>query len=160
MTITVNEKVISCRSCPRISRATRKNNIFPEIGAGVAAGLLYSPAKLKRPLFYSNKKFCYNIFIRKRNFLNLKERGDCMFDDNGFSYQFAEFLRKAGDVNLSYTFQKEMMNQQLYKQLEHEQIVHEVTEEVLSRLNTTVDTQEIFNKIDGLNDKIDSLERK
>ena len=129
-------------------------------GRGVAAGLLYSPAKLKRPLFYSNKKFCYNIFIRKRNFLNLKERGDCMFDDNGFSYQFAEFLRKAGDVNLSYTFQKEMMNQQLYKQLEHEQIVHEVTEEVLSRLNTTVDTQEIFNKIDGLNDKIDSLERK
>ncbi|MBN2958004.1 hypothetical protein [Blautia massiliensis (ex Durand et al. 2017)] len=126
----------------------------------MAAGLLYSPAKLKRPLFYSNKKFCYNIFIRKRNFLNLKERGDCMFDDNGFSYQFAEFLRKAGDVNLSYTFQKEMMNQQLYKQLEHEQIVHEVTEEVLSRLNTTVDTQEIFNKIDGLNDKIDSLERK
>ena len=83
-----------------------------------------------------------------------------MFDDNGFSYQFAEFPRKAGDVNLSYTFQKEMMNQQLYKQLEHEQIVHEVTEEVLSRLNTTVDTQEIFNKIDGLNDKIDSLERK
>ena len=160
MTITVNKKVISCRSCPHISRATRKNNIFPEIGAGVAAGLLYSPAKLKRPLFYSNKKFCYNIFIRKRNFLNLKERGDCMFDDNGFSYQFAEFLRKAGDVNLSYTFQKEMMNQQLYKQLEHEQIVHEVTEEVLSRLNTTVDTQEIFNKIDGLNDKIDSLERK
>lgn len=130
------------------------------MGAGVAAGLLYSPAKLKRPLFYSNKKFCYNMFIRKRNFLNLKERGDCMFDDNGFSYQFAEFLRKAGDVNLSYTFQKEMMNQQLYKQLEHEQIVHEVTEEVLSRLNTAVDTQEIFNKIDGLNDKIDSLERK
>lgn len=83
-----------------------------------------------------------------------------MFDDNGFSYQFAEFLRKAGDVNLSYTFQKEMMNQQFYKQLEHEQIVHEVTEEVLSRLNTTIDTQEIFNKIDGLNDKIDSLERK
>lgn len=53
-----------------------------------------------------------------------------------------------------------MMNQQLYKQLEHEQIVHEVTEEVLSRLNTAVDTQEIFNKIDGLNDKINSLERK
>ena len=34
LTITVNKKVISCRSCPRISRATRKNNIFPEIGAG------------------------------------------------------------------------------------------------------------------------------
>ena len=25
-----------------------------------------------------------------------------MFGDNGFIYQFAEFLRKAGDVNLSY----------------------------------------------------------
>ena len=158
MTITVNEKVISCRSCPRISRATRKNNIFPEIGAGVAAGLLYSPAKLKRPLFYSNKKFCYNI-IRKRRREGWNG-GYRMFGDNGFTYQFAEFLRKAGDVNLSYTFQKEMMNQQLYKQLEHEQIVHEVTEEVLSRLNTAVDTQEIFNKIDGLNDKINSLERK
>ena len=83
-----------------------------------------------------------------------------MFGDNGFTYQFAEFLRKAGDVNLSYTFQKEMMNQQLYKQLEHEQIVHEATEEVLSRLNTAVDTQEIFNKIDGLNDKTYSLECK
>ena len=29
-----------------------------------------------------------------------------MFGDNGFTYQFAEFLRKAGDVNLSYTFQR------------------------------------------------------
>ena len=83
-----------------------------------------------------------------------------MFYDDGFAYQFTEFLRKAGDVNLSYSFQKEMMNQQLYKQLEHEQIVHEVTEEVLSRLSATADVQEIFDKIDGLNDKIDSLERK
>lgn len=83
-----------------------------------------------------------------------------MFGDNGFIYQFAEFLRKVGDVNLSYTFQKEMMNQQLYKQIEHEQIVHEAAEEVLSRLSATADAQEIFDKIDGLNDKIDSLERK
>ncbi len=83
-----------------------------------------------------------------------------MGGDNGFFYQFTDFLRKTGDVTLAYTFQKEMMNQQLYKQMEHEQIVHEAAEEVLSRLSATVDVQEIFDKIDGLNNKIDSLERK
>ena len=83
-----------------------------------------------------------------------------MIRDNGFIYQFAEFLTKTGDATLAYTFQKEMMNQQLYKQMEHKQIVHEAAEEVLSRLSATVDVQEIFDKIDGLKDKIDSLERK
>lgn len=80
--------------------------------------------------------------------------------DNGFMYQLINALQKSGDISLAYAFQKKMMYQHLYQQQEHEKIVHEAAEEVLSRLSATVDAQEIFDKIDGLNDKINSLERK
>ena len=80
--------------------------------------------------------------------------------DNGFMYQLINALQKSGDISLAYAFQKKMMYQRLYQQQEHEKIVHEAAEEVLSRLSATVDLQEIFAKIDGLNDKINSLERK
>ena len=40
---------------------------------------------------------------------------------------------------------------------EMEQMKEEITQEVLSRISATVDVTEIFDAIDGLNEKIESL---
>lgn len=79
---------------------------------------------------------------------------------DGLIYQIANFFQEQGDIYLSYQFQKEMFGQSLYQNYEHQKLVQEVADEVISRLNTTLDMQDVFNKIDGLNDKINSLERK
>ena len=40
---------------------------------------------------------------------------------------------------------------------EMEQMKEEITQDVLSRISATVDVSEIFDAIDGLNEKIESL---
>ena len=60
---------------------------------------------------------------------------------------------------LRWQFQKDMMKQSLYERQEREQLVNDVANEVLSRISATVDVSEIFDAIDGLNDKINSLGR-
>ena len=42
---------------------------------------------------------------------------------------------------------------------EMEQMKEEITQDVLSRISATVDVSEIFDAIDGLNEKIESLGR-
>lgn len=42
---------------------------------------------------------------------------------------------------------------------EREQLVNDTADLVLSRLTLTVDAQEVFDAIDGLNEKINSLGR-
>ena len=61
---------------------------------------------------------------------------------------------------LRYQFQKDMMKPYLFESQEREQLVHDVADEVLSHISATVDVSEVFDAINGLNDKIDSLERK
>ena len=60
---------------------------------------------------------------------------------------------------LRWQFQKDMIKQSLYERQEREQLVNDVANEVLSRISATVDVSEIFDAIDGLNDKISSLGR-
>lgn len=60
---------------------------------------------------------------------------------------------------LRWQFQKDMMKQSLYERQEREQLVNDVANEVLSRISATVDVSEIFDAIDGLNDKINGLGR-
>ena len=76
-----------------------------------------------------------------------------------FFYQLVNALQKSGDYALSMAFQKHMMMQAANDQREHEQLVKEVAAEVLSHISATVDVQEVFDAIDGLNDKINSLGR-
>ena len=60
---------------------------------------------------------------------------------------------------LRWQFQKDMMKQSLYERQEREQLVNDVANEVLSRISATVDASEIFDTIDGLNDRINNLGR-
>lgn len=68
-------------------------------------------------------------------------------------------MQNTGDIMLRWQFQKDMMKQSLYERQEREQLVNDVANEVLSRISATVDVSEIFDAIDGLNDKINGLGR-
>ena len=77
----------------------------------------------------------------------------------GFFERYIEAAERTGDIMLSYFFQKEAIRQQLFSSQEREQLVNDITERVLSRISVTVDASEIFDAIDGLNEKIESLGR-
>ena len=66
-------------------------------------------------------------------------------------------IEKTGDTMLAYQFQKDMMYEEMRQRAEHEKLVEEIVQRVLSRIKLTVDTTEIFAAIDGLNEKINSL---
>lgn len=68
-------------------------------------------------------------------------------------------LQNTGDATLRWLYQKDMMKQSLYDRYERQQLVNDVANEVLSHISATVDASEIFDAIDGLNDKINSLGR-
>ena len=68
-------------------------------------------------------------------------------------------MQNTGDITLRWLYQKDMIKQSLYERQEREQLVNDVANEVLSHISATVDASEIFDAIDGLNDKINNLGR-
>lgn len=77
----------------------------------------------------------------------------------GVMERFLEASERTGDIMLRYIYQKEMMKQNWLSSEEHNRIVQEAADLVLSRISLTVDASEVFDAIDGLNEKIDSLNR-
>lgn len=82
-----------------------------------------------------------------------------MSKSKGIFERYIEAAERTGDIMLSYFFQKEAIRQQLFCSQEREQLVNDITERVLSRISATVDASEVFDAIDGLNEKIESLGR-
>lgn len=78
----------------------------------------------------------------------------------GIFERFTEASQKTGDIMLRYLYQKSMIKDEMLTQAERARIVQETADLVLSRIHATVDVTEVFNAIDGLNEKINSLERK
>lgn len=62
-----------------------------------------------------------------------------------------------GDEMLRYQFQKEMMKQQFFSKEEYDQLVEDITWKVLANISITVDAEEIFEKIEELNQKLNQL---
>lgn len=54
-------------------------------------------------------------------------------------------------------YHNSMMIDEMNHRREMEQMKEEIVQEVLSRISATVDVTEIFDAIDGLNEKIESL---
>lgn len=77
----------------------------------------------------------------------------------GAMERFLEAAERTGDIMLRYIYQKDMMKQNLLSREDREQIVQEAADLALSRISLTVDASEVFDAIDGLNEKIDSLNR-
>ena len=63
------------------------------------------------------------------------------------------------DVALRLYYQETMIKQSLWEKQERKQLVKDVANEVLSNISATVDASEIFDEIDGLNEKLESLGR-
>lgn len=66
-------------------------------------------------------------------------------------------MQNTGDVMLRYQFQKDMMRESQFSKREHDQLISETAEEVLSRLHATVDVTEIIEKIEELEKLLNKL---
>ena len=62
-----------------------------------------------------------------------------------------------GDEMLRWQFQKEMMKQQFFSTEEYDQLVEDITWKVLANISITVDAEEIIDKIEELNQKLNQL---
>lgn len=62
-----------------------------------------------------------------------------------------------GDEMLRWQFQKEMMKQQFFSKEEYNQLVEDITWKVLANISITVDAEEIIDKIEELNQKLNQL---
>ena len=60
-------------------------------------------------------------------------------------------------ATLNLMYHNSMMIDEENRRREMEQMKEEIVQEVLSRISATVDVTEIFDAIDGLNEKIESL---
>ena len=60
-------------------------------------------------------------------------------------------------TTLNMMYHNSMMIDEMNHRREMEQMKEEIVQEVLSRISATVDVTEIFDAIDGLNEKIESL---
>ena len=66
-------------------------------------------------------------------------------------------LDKSMQATLNLMYHNSMMIDEENRRREMEQMKEEIIQEVLSRISATVDVTEIFDAIDGLNEKIESL---
>ena len=71
--------------------------------------------------------------------------------------RYLEAVQKTGDIMLRLQYQHDMMLDDIYAKKEREQLVRDVADEVISRLNITVDATDIINQIEELKKIIDSL---
>ena len=58
---------------------------------------------------------------------------------------------------LRWQLQKDMMKKDIMRQREYEKLVHDVAQEVLAHINATVDASEIFDAIDGIEERLNKL---
>lgn len=73
--------------------------------------------------------------------------------------RYLEAAQNTADVALRLYYQETMIKQSLWEKQERKQLVKDVANEVLSNISATVDASEIFDKIDGLNEKLENLGR-
>ena len=66
-------------------------------------------------------------------------------------------MDKSMQTTLNMMYHNSMMTDEMNHRREMEQMKEEIIQEILSRISATVDVTEIFDAIDGLNEKIESL---
>ena len=66
-------------------------------------------------------------------------------------------MDKSMQATLNMMYHNSMMIDEMNHRREMEQMKEGIAQEVLSRISATVDVTEIFDAIDGLNEKIESL---
>lgn len=69
----------------------------------------------------------------------------------------ANVMRHCGDNMIANQFRDDMLMQSFNQQREHEQLVKEIADEVLSRISITLNNGDALNQIKGLKQAIESL---
>ena len=99
----------------------------------------------------NNKKLTKIIEKRKEYMRNTQK--DWMFQS------LISGLDKSMQATLNLMYHNSMMIDEENHRREMAEMKEEIIQEVLARISATVDVTEIFDAIDGLNDKIESLGR-
>ena len=73
---------------------------------------------------------------------------------------FANFARSQGEFNIAHQFEMLAFTEQLSRKDEHDKLVKEITDEVLSRLSLTLDANTAIKQINALNNAINNLGNK
>ena len=71
--------------------------------------------------------------------------------------RYLEAAQKSGDITLRWWYQKQMAREALLSKAEHDRLVHDTANEVLSRIDATVDVTEIIEAIDEIQRRLDEL---
>ena len=71
--------------------------------------------------------------------------------------RYLEAAQKTGDITLRWWYQKQMVREAFLSKAEHDRLVHDTANEVLSRISATVDATEIIEAIDDIQRRIDNL---
>ena len=71
--------------------------------------------------------------------------------------RYLEAVEKSGDITLRWWYQKQMLKEELLSKREHDRLVHDTANEVLSRIDATVDATEIIVAIDEIQRRLDDL---
>ena len=103
-------------------------------------------------MYVRNNKKLTKIIEKRREYMRNTQK-DWMFQS------LISGLDKSMQATLNLMYHNSMMIDEENHRREMAEMKEEIIQEVLARISATVDVTEIFDAIDGLNDKIESLGR-
>ena len=103
-------------------------------------------------MYVRNNKKLTKIIEKRREYMQNTQK-DWMFQS------LISGLDKSMQATLNLMYHNSMMIDEENHRREMAEMKEEIIQEVLARISATVDVTEIFDAIDGLNDKIESLGR-
>ena len=103
-------------------------------------------------MYVRNNKKLTKIIEKRREYMRNTQK-DWMFQS------LISGLDKSMQATLNLMYHNSMLIDEENHRREMAEMKEEIIQEVLSRISATVDVTEIFDAIDGLNDKIESLGR-
>ena len=103
-------------------------------------------------MYVRNNKKLTKIIEKRREYMQNTQK-DWMFQS------LISGLDKSMQATLNLMYHNSMMIDEENHRREMAEMKEEIIQEVLSRISATVDVTEIFDAIDGLKDKIESLGR-
>ena len=71
--------------------------------------------------------------------------------------RYLEAIERSGDITLRWWYQRQKAKEELLSKREHDRLVHDTANEVLSRIDATVDATEIIEAIDEIQRRLDEL---
>ena len=82
-----------------------------------------------------------------------------MYRKQGVFERYLTAMEKSADITMRWWYQRQMMLDGLTQGREYDKLVADVGDYVIQHISATVDADEVFDKIDELNKKINDLGR-